>query len=156
MEQEVREYSEEETKKLFGACKHDEWLVWNFFLVTGMREQEVANCAWSDFNPSQGAVSVTKKINRDLGVEFVPKDYEERTLRLTKDVIAALKKRRKSRSSDYLIFPNEDGKPNGHFLRDLQELAFRAQLNCGHCKARRHKKQVSCKDEAVCGNWGLH
>jgi len=156
VEQEVREYSEEETKKLFGACKHDEWLVWNFFLVTGMREQEVANCAWSDFNPSQGAVSVTKKINRDLGVEFVPKDYEERTLRLTKDVIAALKKRRKSRSSDYLIFPNEDGKPNGHFLRDLQELAFRAQLNCGHCKARRHKKQVSCKDEAVCGNWGLH
>jgi hypothetical protein len=38
--------------------------------VTGMREQEVANCAWSDFNPSQGTVSVRKKSNRELGVEF--------------------------------------------------------------------------------------
>jgi integrase len=156
VEQEVREYSEEETKELFDACNDDEWLVWNFFLVTGMREQEVANCAWSDFNPSQGTVSVTKKFNRDLGVEFVPKDYEERTLRLTKDVIVALKKRWKAHSSDYLIFPNVDGKPNGHFLRDLQGLAFRARLNCGHCKARRHKKDVSCKDNAVCGKWGLH
>jgi integrase len=64
VEQEVREYSEEETKKLFEACNDGEWLVWNFFLVTGMREQEVANSAWSDFNPSQGTVSVTKKINR--------------------------------------------------------------------------------------------
>jgi integrase/recombinase XerD len=67
-----------------------------------------------------------------------------------------LKKRRKTSGSGYLIFPNPDGKPNGHFLRDLQELAFRAKLNCGHCMARRRKKQVSCKDEAVCGNWGLH
>ena len=156
VEQEVREYSEEETKKLFDACDDDEWLVWSFFLVTGMREQEVANCAWSDFNPSQGTVSVTMKLNRDLGIEFTPKDYEERTLRLTKDVIAALKKRRKSHGSDYLLFPNEDGKPNGHFLRDLQELAFKAKLNCGHCTARRHRKQVSCKDKPVCGKWGLH
>jgi hypothetical protein len=28
---------------------------------------------WSDFNPSQGTVSVTKKVNRDLAVEFAPK-----------------------------------------------------------------------------------
>ena len=69
-------------------------MVWNLFLVTGMREQEVAPCAWSDFSPSQGTASLKKKMNRDLGVEFVPKDYEERTLRLTKDVIAALKNRR--------------------------------------------------------------
>ena len=45
VEQEVREYSEDETNKLFDACNEAEWLVWNFFLVTGMREQEVANCA---------------------------------------------------------------------------------------------------------------
>jgi hypothetical protein len=43
--------------------------------VTGMREQEVANCAWTDFNPSQGTVSVTKKTNWELGVDFAPKDY---------------------------------------------------------------------------------
>jgi integrase len=71
-------------------------------------------------------------------------------------VLAALKKRRKSHVSDYLIFSNADGKSNGHFLRDLQELAFRAKLNCGHCTARKHKKQVSCKDKAVCAKWGLH
>jgi integrase len=156
VEQEVREYSEEETADLFEACNEDEWLVWNFFLVTGMREQEVANCAWTDFNPSQGTVSLRSKMNRDLGVDFAPKDYKERTLRLTKDVITALKKRRKTRGSDYLILPNADGKPNGHLLRDLQELAFRAGLNCGYCRARRHKKQASCKDNPVCRKWGLH
>jgi len=106
-----------------------------------MREQEVANCAWSDFNPSQETASVTKKVNRDLGVEFAPKDYEERTLRLTKGVIAALGKQRTTPGADYLIFANADGKPNGHFLRDLQDLALRARLNCGHCTARRHKSK---------------
>jgi len=142
VEPEVGEYSEEETKELFEACNENEGLVWKFFIVTGMRKQEVANCAWSDFNPSQGTVSLTENINRELGVEFVPKDYEERTLRLTKDVIAALKKRRKAHSSDYLIFPNADGKPNGHFLRDLQDLALRATLNCGHCTVRRPKNSL--------------
>jgi hypothetical protein len=34
----------------------------------------------------------------------VPKDYEERTLRLTEEVIAALKRRRRVHGSDYLIF----------------------------------------------------
>jgi integrase len=81
VEKEVREYSEEETNKLFDHCNDDEWLVWNFFLVTGMREQEVANCAWSDFNPSQGTVSVTKKVNWDLGVET------DQTGRLLKDSV---------------------------------------------------------------------
>jgi integrase len=54
VEQEVREYSEEETADLFEACNEDEWLVWNFFLVTGMREQEVANCAWTDLTLLKG------------------------------------------------------------------------------------------------------
>jgi integrase len=75
---------------------------------------------------------------------------------LTKEVIAAIKKRRNIHGSDYLIFPNAGGKPNGHFLRDLQELAFRVGLNCGHCTARRKKEQVSCKYHPVCRRWGLH
>jgi integrase/recombinase XerD len=52
-----------------------------------------------------------------------------------------------------LLFPNKDGKPNGHFLRVLKSLAKRAGLNCGHCTNRTGQ---SCAKHPVCDRFELH
>jgi integrase/recombinase XerD len=52
-----------------------------------------------------------------------------------------------------LVFPGNAGKPNGHFLRTLQRLAYRAGLNCCECITKVGK---SCTAHAVCSEWGLH
>jgi len=83
-----------------------------------------------------------------------PKDYEKRTVPLPSHVVKALQKRRKAHPGDFLVFPNKNtGRPEGHFLRMLQDLAFKAGLNCGHCESRNGK---SCKTHAVCDRFGLH
>ena len=55
-----------------------------------------------------------------------------------------------------LVFPNSEDRPQGHFLRMLKEVAYRAGLNCGRCSSVADGKQLSCKDHAVCGEWELH
>ena len=43
-------YEKEELDKLFAACDAEERLWYEFFLMTGMREQEVMYTYWTDVN----------------------------------------------------------------------------------------------------------
>jgi hypothetical protein len=53
------------------------------------------------------------------------------------------------------IFTNENGDPEGHFLRKFKVIAKRAGLNCGQCETEmaegkcheRKKVKVSCADQ---------
>ena len=56
---------------------------------------------------------------------FRIKDKEERSVPVPDSLIATLADRKRS-STSVLIFPGDNGRPNGHFLRVLQKLAFRA------------------------------
>ena len=49
-EEEPEMYEQEELDKLFAACDAEERLWYEFFLMTGMREQEVMYTYWSDVN----------------------------------------------------------------------------------------------------------
>ena len=93
-------------------------------------------------------VSVRSK--PELG--FRPKDKEERSVPVPDHLVALIEgRKRESRSS--FLFPGKNGKPDGHFLRTLQKLALRAGPNCGECL---NKRKQSCRDHAICGQWGLH
>jgi integrase/recombinase XerD len=50
VEEEPEVYEKEELEKLFKACDAAERLWYEFFLMTGMREQEVMHCSWEDIN----------------------------------------------------------------------------------------------------------
>jgi integrase/recombinase XerD len=75
-EEEPEIYEQEELDKLFAKCDAEERLWYEFFLMTGMREQEVMYCYWSDVNFSASTVRVTHKPDRG----WTPKAYKEREI----------------------------------------------------------------------------
>jgi len=148
----VDAYGEDELRVLFAAADDHERLIFEFFLGSGARESEVAYACWSDINFRDQTFSVTEK--RDLG--FKPKDREERVIPLPDSLVKALKQRHAQRRGTRLIFPNKQGRPEGHFLRMLKKLAKRAGLNCGECFNVGDGKKQSCLEAPVCDKFELH
>lgn len=134
--QPVRAFSDAELRKLFDACNPEEHAVYSFFLGTGCREQEVSHAEWSDIDWQHHTFIVQAK--PEWG--FTPKSHEARQIPVPGELLAMLKSRPKSaRAGQRLIFPNQDGRPNGHFLRMLKRVALRAGLNCGLCSGQTHR-----------------
>jgi integrase len=80
---------------------------------------------------------------------FRLKDFEERELPLSDDLLVRLDAYQKDHAErNTLIFPKH-GEPDGHMLRTLKRLARVTGLNCSHCDGCRGK----AKD---CENWYLH
>jgi integrase/recombinase XerD len=50
---------------LFAKCDAEERLRFEFFLMSGMREQEVMHCSWPDIKLSRGTVTV--RYSRNMG-----------------------------------------------------------------------------------------
>ena len=66
-EEEPETYEQEELYKLFKACNEEERLWFEFFLMTGMREQEVMYTYWSDVNFAASTVRVSHKLRLFAG-----------------------------------------------------------------------------------------
>jgi integrase/recombinase XerD len=144
----VDAYNETETAHLLRAGDEKSRVIFGFFLGTGCREQEVAHMAWNDINFEQRIISVTAKSHWN----WKPKDCEERSVPIPEWLVKKLAQL-KSGSTSSLLFPNQFGRREGHFLGKLKSLALRAGLNCGHCV---NKRGHSCKDKPVCNRWSLH
>ena len=145
----VAAYSRDDLARLFEVAEAETRLVFQFFLYSGAREQEVQYACWSDIDWESKTFSVREK--PDLG--FRPKDHEERVVPLPDMLVEALAARRRVYQDRRLIFPNGQGNPENHFLRILKDLALKAGLNCGHCC---NKKGLCCSEEPVCRHWELH
>ena len=76
VEQTVRAYRPDELKALFAAATPEEWLLFQFFLCTGAREQEVMYAEWNDIDFVDGLFTVRAK------ADWTPKDHEEREIPL--------------------------------------------------------------------------
>ena len=161
-EQERGIYERAVLQKLFAATTQDEFVLFQTFLLSGFREQEVGFLAWDDFNQRRGTLSVTQK----PALGFLPKNYEERTVPIPAALTELLKAHRKRQGDgEVLVFPTSgrlkhQGRPGGqrdrHMLDRLKKLAMRAGLNCGKCEAVRNRKKVTCAKHPVCKRFGLH
>ena len=158
----TKAYNPEEISKLFAAMTPEEYVRYLFFLRTGCREQEVQYATWRDIDLKNLRYSVTGEGKSDVG--FVLKNHEERSVPLTTELGSLLAEHKKRAVSDRWVFTNEDGRPEGHFLRKFKAIAKRAGLNCGHCKVEiregrydnRHAVEVTCEDRPVCEEHYLH
>ena len=65
-------YEKEELDVLFAACDDEEKLWFEFFLMTGMREQEAMHTCWRDVNFNTSTISVSHKPD----LHWTPKSYK--------------------------------------------------------------------------------
>jgi integrase/recombinase XerD len=158
----TKAYNPEELAQLFAAMTSEEYVRYLFFVRTGCREQEVQFATWRDIDLKNLRFTVTGEGKSDVG--FVPKNHEERQVPLTTELGSLLAEHKKNAKSDRWIFTNEDGQPEGHFLRKFKAIAKRAGLNCGKCKAairvgrydNRHTVETTCEKHPVCEEHYLH
>jgi integrase/recombinase XerD len=154
-------YEPDVTEKLFASANEREFILFQTFLMTGFRDQEVGFLSWNDFNLRTSTLSVSKKV--ELG--FDPKNYQERTIPIPEALIALLQKHKKTQDNEYLVFPTsrhntQKGCPGGqrdrHMLDTLKKLAYRAGLNCGRCEGTWLNKTTTCAKAPICCKFGLH
>jgi integrase/recombinase XerD len=126
VEEEPEVYEREELDKLFKACDAEERLWYEFFLMTGMREQEVMHCGWADVNLTRSTVTVRYK--PEYG--FSPKNYREREIPIPAKLGKRLRGwKAKSDKTCGLLFPTAGCKRKLDFLDCLKALAERAELD---------------------------
>ncbi len=166
VEEEIAEpYSEKDLKKLFAEMDEAEMCRYTLFLMTACREKEVAHARWTDLvlkgNVPHFVVQAKKfKYSDGSTGEFTPKSHERREIPITRELVDMLQKCKKESNSEW-IFPNEQGDPEGHFLRKFKKIAFRAGLNCGNCTTTRSegrftKTQVEKNCATYSEGCGLH
>ena len=161
-EAEPEVYTPEVLKVLFAKARRAEFVLYQTFLMTGMREREVMFLSWDDFSALRSTLRVTKK----PALGFDPKTYEERTVPIPAVLNELLQEHRRERDgSAFLLFPTSKhnvrkgqpgGMPDGHMLRRLKNLAMKAGLNCGMCQTKKAAAVVSCRTHPVCSRFYLH
>jgi integrase len=128
-EEEPEIYEREDLDTLFAACDAQERLWFEFFLITGIRDQEVMHAYWSDVNFFDCTVSVTHKPD----FRWTPKAYKEREIPIPAKLASALKARKAASDKTCpLIFPTARCKPKLDFLDCLKICAERAKLDREH------------------------
>ena len=125
-EEEPEIYEEEEVQVLFQTCDEEERLWFEFFLMTGEREQEVMYTYWSDVNLNRATVRVTHKPDRG----WTPKAYKEREIPIPANLVKSMKAwKTKADKTCNLVFPTAGCNPKLNFLDDLKAVAERAKLD---------------------------
>lgn len=113
-------YDKADLDKLFSVCDHQERLYFEFFLMTGMREQEVVHTFWSDVNFGLGTVTVSAK----SAYGFTPKNYKGREIPIPASLVESLKAaKEKATRGCPLLFPTSGCKPKNDFLDILKARA---------------------------------
>ncbi len=126
VEEEPEIYEAEQLGTLFAACDGEERLWYEFFLMTGEREQEVMYTYWTDINFKASTVRVSHKSERG----WTPKAYKEREIPIPAKLATSLKawKAKADKRCD-LVFPTTGCKVKMNFLDDLKAVAQRAEQN---------------------------
>jgi len=124
VEEEPEIYEQDILDTFFAACDADELILFEFFLMTGMREQEVIYATDRSLDFSANTVSV--RHNPDHG--WTPKMYKERTIPVPAALMSKLKKMLVTRGSGGLLFPTKNGQPKFDFLDMAKAVARRAGI----------------------------
>lgn len=119
-------YEKEELDSLFEACDPEARLWFQFFLMTGMREQEVMHVFWKDVNFNANTISVSHKPD----MNWTPKSYKARTVPVPAKLMKSLKewKTAKDEKACPLVFSTSGCRVKRDFWDCLKAVARRAEL----------------------------
>lgn len=126
VEEEPEIYEDEQLGTLFAACDAEERLWYEFFMMTGEREQEVMYTYLTDINFKTSIVRVSHKPERI----WTPKAYKEREIPIPATLATSLKAwKAKAEKTCDLVFPTSGCNVKMNFLDDLKAVAQRAEQN---------------------------
>lgn len=143
VEEEPEVFTDEELEKFFAECSEFQFLVFNTYLMSGLRKQELENLEWQDLNFAEGTLKVSAKPARG----FQPKTWEERTIELPEWLNFRLATHRDTwrwihtpdaEKPDYtlprssLVFANSTGHKYTHSWDDCRSIAERAHVVDAH------------------------
>ena len=119
-------YEKEELQKLYAVSDEAERLAWDFFLMTGLREQEAMHTTWRDINFTEGTVRVSWKAD----YHWMPKAYKERTVPIPSSLQASPTEAKKSANPKCpLVLHTAGCRPKLNFLDDLKAAVKRTDLD---------------------------
>jgi integrase/recombinase XerD len=125
-EEEPEIYEADELETMFAACDAEERLWYEFFLMTGEREQEAMYTEWPDVNFAASTVRVSHKPDRG----WTPKAYKEREIPIPTKLLKSLKAwKAKSAKACPLVFPTAGCNPKLDFLDCLKAVVKRTKLD---------------------------
>jgi len=123
-------YTKQELKDMFAAMNDEEKLVYGLFLNSGVRDAEMQNTEYADFNWEKGTLHVQPKPWRKFRLKgkSKKKSAKDRFIPIPAKLVGKIKDRMRQRNAQPhdLVFPNGQGKPDGHFLRKLKAIAKKA------------------------------
>ncbi|MGA2648484.1 MAG: site-specific integrase [Candidatus Sulfotelmatobacter sp.] len=129
----VKAHTDRELQLLWGAMMPDEELLYKFFLWSLGREQEVANTEVGDLDFINNRVHICPKRHRQFRLKSKRNrrgNVGDRYVPFLPSLMAKLKEyvERKGLEEGDLLFPNTEGRVEGHYLRKLQGIGKRAGL----------------------------
>jgi integrase/recombinase XerD len=126
-EEEPEIYEPEELDAFFKACDEEEYVWFNFFLMTGEREQEVRFTFRSDVNLKARTVRVKHKL---APRKWSPKRYKEREIPIPDALVEILEGwMAKTDKRCPLLFPTSACKPKMDFWDCVKAVARRGGLD---------------------------
>jgi integrase len=121
-EKTVSAHTDSELTTLYSQPDENERFLLDFFLSAATRDLEAAHAEFSDLKEN------VLEIKRKPHLNWKPKQHHCRKITLPQSLVD-FARRRENKSDSPLLFPNGDGRPNHHLLRDLQNLAKRSGAN---------------------------
>ncbi len=130
VEKPPKPYTKDELDALFSAMDEEEKLLYSLFLNSGVRDAEMQNTEYADFNWVKHTLHVQPKPWRNFRLKGKKKkkSAKDRFIPIPAKLVSKLKDRMRQRYAQPhdLVFPNGKGKPDGHFLRKLKAIAKKA------------------------------
>jgi integrase len=121
-------YTKQELKDMFAAMDDEEKLLFGLFLNSGVRDAEMQNTEYADFNWEKCTLHVQPKPWRHfcLKGKSKKKSAKDRFIPIPAKLIWKIKDMQRNAQPHDLVFPNGEGNPDGHFLRKLKAIAMKA------------------------------
>ncbi len=123
-------YTKQELKNMFAVMDEEEKLLYGLFLNSGVRDAEMQNTEYADFNWEKCTMHVQPKPWRHFHLKGKKKkkSAKDRFIPIPAKLVWKIKDRMRERNAQPhdLVFPNGNGNPDGHFLRKLKAIAKKA------------------------------
>jgi integrase len=123
-------YTKQELQDMFASMNEEEKLLYGMFLNSGVRDGEMQNTEYADFNWEKYTLHIQPKPWRHFRLKGKKKkkSAKDRFVPIPAKLVWKIKERLRQRNAQPhdLVFSNGKGKSDGHFLRKLKAIAKRA------------------------------